>query len=285
MPENFYLPDEELSAKELKVGYWFTVHRLLFYKILLAVLIVFNVIFGGYSLFHWGEYLLAGYWNDQKMARELSQSAPLADFQKLFGARPLEVGAPMIFASRAAVDAVALARNPNERFFVSFEYRFDLGGLATPWRRGFLLPLEEKPLVELGIKDALGASAASLEWRQVDWQRISAHKIKNMAKYLAERLSFRADAVKFESGFGSNPARLTFDLHNDSNFSYYEPRFLILLESGGNLAGAEQVIFNKLLAGSKQKVELNLAGAPLSFTDIRAVPDINIFEEKAFLKP
>ena len=278
--------DNDLSERELKVGYWLTTHRLKIRQGIIIALIVFNILLGGYSLWQWGNYLIFGIWQDNRMAQELSRSQ--IDYAALaahFAAQPLVTANTYFFARGVQADAGARVSNPNESFFASFDYRFDLGGTKTTWRRGFILPAQEKILAELGMAWTGSTVSVALETKDFVWQRISSRQIKNLADYQSERQNFSLTEVNFTPAEGVGlPARLTFNLINNSIFGYYGPRFLIIFEAGGGLAGVEQVVFDRLAAGEQQSVDLRLFGANVSPSQIRLQPEINIFDPQAFLK-
>lgn len=276
---------DNLSEKELKFGYWFTTHRVKIYQGLLIALIVFDVLLGGYNLFHWGEYATVGFWADQRLRQEIVR--PLINYSLLkehFSAKPMSVTANYFFPGAAKADAVAMVKNPNVDFLVEFDFRFLVNNSPTEWRRGFLLPGEEKPIVELGIESGALATGAVLDLQNLAWQRISNHKVKDLAGFMAERLNFKTDDVKTESGALANQDILSFDLGNQSNFNYYQPRFLILLDSNGSLSGIEQVVFDQFLAGEKKKVELAIFNNRLVITSVSISPDINVFDAKAYIR-
>lgn len=270
---------DNLSDKELKFGYWFTAHRVKIYQGLLIALIVFDVLLGGYNLFRWGEYAFVGFWADQRLRQEIAR--PLINYALLkehFSAQPLTVIANYFFPGASKADAAAMVKNSNANFLIKFDYRFLVGNAPTPWRQGFLLPGEEKPIAELGIANGALAASATLDLQNLSWQRISKHQIKDLANFMTERLNFKTDEVDIDGG------TLSFSITNHSNFNYYQPRFVILLDSGGRVSGIEQVFFNEFLAGEKKTVEIVLSGSYPSITSISVRPDINIFDAKAYIK-
>ncbi len=274
-----------LSEKELKFGYWFTTHRVKIYQGLLIALVVFDVLLGGYNLFRWGEYATVGFWADQRLRQEIAR--PLINYSLLkehFSAKPMSVTANYFFPGAVKADAAAIMKNPNIDFLVLFDYRFMVGGTPTPWRQGFLLPGEEKPIVEFGIANGALANGATLDLQNLSWQRISNHKVEDLPIFIAERLNFVTAEVKTESGALANEDRLSFDFTNQSNFNYYQARFLILLDSNGTLSGIEQVVFDQLLAGEKKKVELAIFNNRSAITSVSVRPDINIFDAKSYIK-
>lgn len=286
---------ENLSDSELKIGYWLTTHRLLFRQILFWFLVVFDVLLLGFSLWQWGNYLFSGYFKDKTLLQEIAR--PRADtiaLREHFSAQPLEIQSTQLLKNlNGKVDAVAIIKNPNEHFFVAFDYYFDLNGFKTPNRRGFLLPKEEKPVIELGIAGATDSSQTILELKNLDWQRFDSHKIKDINDYLTEHLNFKTDSFTFtpDSVISGHP-RLTFDLSNETIFNYFEPRFIILMtvwNQWNDLIGVESLIFDKFLSGEKKYVELHLLNQILNRNvrdaDFKVVPDINIFNPEAYYQP
>lgn len=270
---------DNLSEKELKFGYWFTTHRVKIYQGLIIALVVFDVLLGGYNLFRWGEYATVGFWADQRLRQEIAR--PLINYavlQEHFRAQPLAVSANYYFPGSVKADALAMVKNPNVDFLVLFDYRFLNGNSPTPWRRGFLLPGEEKPIVEFGIENGALASNAVLDLQNLSWQRISSHKVKDLPVFITERLNFKTEDA------GASGGVLSFNITNQSNFNYYEPRFLILLDSSGRLSGVEQVVFEQFLSSEKKRVELVLLGSHPSITSVSVRSDINIFGAEAFIK-
>lgn len=270
---------DNLSEKELKFGYWFTTHRVKIYQGLLIALIVFDVLLGGYNLFRWGEYATIGFGADQRLRQAIAR--PLINHSLLeehFSAQPLAVTANYFFPGVTKADAAATVKNSNVDFLVEFDFRFLVNNSPTPWRRGFLLPGEEKPIAELGIAGGALATAAILDLQNLSWQRISKHQVKDLAGFMAERLNFKTDEVNADGGV------LSFNIVNQSNFNYYQPRFMILLDSNGNISGAEQVVFDGFLAGEKKSVTMFLSGSHPAITSVSIRPDINIFDAKAYIK-
>lgn len=281
---------ENLSDSELKIGYWFTTHRLKLRQILFWILVIFDVLLMGFSLWQWSSYLFSGYFQDKLLLQEIAR--PRADtiaLREHFSAQPVIVQNTFLFPlPNGKNDALALVKNPNDRFVVQFDYNFDLGGIKTAVRQGFILPGEEKPIIELGIPRAAGASTAVLEIKNLRWQRFTAHQIEDMAEYLSRHLDFTVEEKMFFPPSSELPVpRLTFTLTNNTIYNYAEPRFLILLVSEGGYLGIEQIVFDQLLAGEQKMVDLRLSGQMNSVVAhmSQIYPDISIFDPRAYFKP
>ncbi len=282
--DEFTNGDNHLTEKQLKMGYWLTVNRPKLYQALIIFLIVFNVAFGGYSLYKWGDYLVNGYLADQAMLKEISR--PLTNFKNLkehFAAKQIVIEGVNTFVSGAKVDAVALLNNPNNDFIVRFDYDFVFGGGKTELRRAFLLPNESRPVTELGIKDLNGE--ANIEIKNIDWERISNHKIKNPRDYISQRKNFETGNFKFTPAvaLGLTENRISFNVFNNSLFSYWQVDLVVLLKNGESVIGAEVVGVDNFKSEEKRLVELAI-DPRLYPTSIEVYPSINVFDEKVYSK-
>lgn len=273
---------ENLSDSELKIGYWLTTHRFKLRQILFWILVIFDVILLGFSLFKWGDYLFSGYFQDKLMLQEISRSrSNTAVLREHFAAQPLQIQTTQIFSGPGdKADALTMVKNPNDRFVAQFDYNFDWEGGKTTVRHGFLLPGEEKPIIELGIAGAAGASQAVLEIKNLRWQRFTAHQISDMADYLTKHLNF----VTGEVNLNNLDRRLSFTLSNETSYGYFASRFIILLLSNGGPAGVEQIFFDNFSAGEKKSVDIRLSNQNASASKIKIAPDINIFDPEAYIK-
>lgn len=282
--DEFTNGDNHLTEKQLKVGYWLTVNRPKLYQALIIFLIVFNVAFGGYSLYKWGDYLVNGYLADQAMLKEMGQ--PLVNFKNLkehFAAKQITIEGVNTFISGTKVDAVALLNNPNNDFIVRFDYDFVFQGGKTELRHAFLLPNESRPVTELGIKDLNGE--ANVEIKNIDWERISSHQIKNPQEYISQRKNFETGNFKFTpaSTLGLTENRISFNVVNNSVFSYWQVDLVVLLKNGESVIGAEVVGVDNFKSEEKRLVELAIDGQ-LAPNTIDVYPVVNVLDPAVYSK-
>jgi len=274
--ENSNGSGQDLTEKQLKWGYWYTTHHLQLHKGLIWFLIVFCILFGGYSIFYWGNYLIFGYADDQKLMLELRSNIPRsANLLEHFAAKPLSIGGVTSFPAGDKTDALAIISNPNPAFIATIEYAFVLNGQKLETRKSFLLPTENKYIAELGIK---GGGSVDFNLVKVSWQRISAHQITNPVSYKDSRLQFEVGDFKYAS---SPYNRISFSVKNNSFFGYYQANFLVLLRNYETIIGVEKIVIDSFPGGSKQLVEvaINLGINP---NNIQLVPDINVFDESVY---
>lgn len=289
MPENKKLPNgfgqgepDSLSEQNLKVGYWLTINRAKLYKGLLIGLVVFNVLFGGYSLISWGNYLIFGYSADQRLLADVARPLISPKLIERYGAQPLVIEGVAIFPGQVKNDAVAMVTNSNSHWLAEVEYVFNVGGVAEPIRKGFLLPSETKPLMELGVKEN---GDAYLEFKQIKWTRIDPHKIKNVDDYLANRLGFTVSDFQYLSpnDLRLSYGRVNFKVTNNTVFSYWRGNFVALYKSGETTVGADYVALDNFRSGETRSVSISV-DPQLAPGDVQLFPDINIFDETVYSK-
>lgn len=267
---------EELTEKQLKWGYWFTAHRLQLYKGLIWFFIIFDILLGGYNLYSWGDYLFFGYFNDQKLLTDIrTSSLNFQSLQEHFAAKPIVVEGSVSFPLGDKTDALVLLRNPNNNFFVKFDYTFLLNGQVLERQSSFLLPGELKYLAQLGIK---GGGEINFNLVGTSWHRISTRELVNPQKFIAERLQFETSETQT---FREPYNHLTFNVQNNSFYNYWQADFLVLLKNYETIIGVEKLALDNFNAGEKRPVDLRIEGG-LNPNNIQLVPDLNVFDEAIY---
>ena len=100
----------QFSSRQLKIGTWYLLHRELFREIFIGFLITLCVVFYGFGLWKWGEYLFFGYWNDQEyLAKYTQTNQNYSSIQEIYKAQDLNVADVRVFAtSENMYDFVAI---------------------------------------------------------------------------------------------------------------------------------------------------------------------------------
>jgi len=277
--------ENELSEKQFNFGYWYTTHKPQLYMSLLVGIIVFDVFLGAYNLYKWGDYFSSGYLKDQKLAAEIaSQLSNPAALREALGPKQIIVQWTAVFPSTATVDAVSIVKNPNAKYLVYFEYDFAAGGAKTETRQAFLLPNEEKPVAELGIK-GIGINDAVLEIKNIKWQRIDLHQIKDINTFINDRLAFGYSGFKFIPTYrsGLNDNNVNFKVSNDTFFNFWQADFWVILKSNETPVGIERLALDNFRSTEKRDVTI-IASPGISPNTIQLYPDIDVFDPKSFLR-
>jgi len=288
--EKYVDPTGEFTNKELRLSEWYLRHKILLGKIGTGLLIAWCVVTIGYSLWGWGAYLIFGWSQDRRMI--LQQSRELVNYralQPLYGAQELEVDSVQIFRSGAQkFDAVAEVKNSNERWSARLRYHFVFGSEATPVAETVLLPQTTRPVAVFGYKSASYPQGAQFIIDEIIWRRINPHTLSDVAGYQSERLQFAAETFVFrppEAASGVAVPRVTFDLVNQSAYSYWRPAFYVDLLNGFQRAGVLFLSVEQFRAGTKRSIDLRYFGDQLTVTEIRVHPVVDIYNDTVYMLP
>lgn len=280
--------NEELSGGQLRIGYWIAEHLVVLRKTGVALFIAFDVLLGGYNIYHWASYFLSGYFNDQKSAVELVRTTnALNQLVSARGAAQLVIKGTSAYESSAGrFDAIALLQNTNKEWYVSFDYEFDIGSGKTPKAHGFLLPEEEKPVGAFNLEGSYSTSEPSFQLSNIVWRHISKHDIADVSTWLAARKKFDTQnlLVTAAGSLGLAEGRLDFDIINQSFYDYRDPEFVIGVWNGPTLARVYKIHVTRFMAGETRPIELAAPSSMLSGAQIKLYPHIDFFDSSVYLK-
>jgi len=277
-------PTQEFTSQELKWSFWYVKHKALLYKILVISLISIDSVFALFSVWRWGSYLLG--WQDfQRVEESLSASVNYIGIHPRYSAQPIQAVNTQIFSSREnKYDAVAELINPNNRFLARFNYYFVINGEKTPAQKTFLLPGESRLVAYLGIKNgAGGAPAVVLE--NIEYERISAHKITDTISWQAYRLNFKVSDFVFLKSLaqeGVNTDAVQFKLTNASPYSYVASDFYVALLQNQQMVGILPLHLDSINSLETKNIDLRNFVSNLNITEIALYPIINVYDERVY---
>ncbi|OGH76820.1 MAG: hypothetical protein A2469_03255 [Candidatus Magasanikbacteria bacterium RIFOXYC2_FULL_40_16] len=279
----------ELTSRSLKLGTWYVEHKELMQKIGLGILIGWCVIFMGYSLLMWGEYLFFGYWEDQKQQAMYAQyNQNYESIKMLYKAQDLKISNVRIFGTADKFyDFAANVQNQNEKWMAKVSYHFKYGNTETEMQTASVMPLSERPLVAFGLENDTFPTGVNFVLDKIDWEAVDPHRISNAEAFLAERNLFSIDNfyVDLPSATGLPVPALYMDLLNQSAYSYWEPVFLVELINGNQTVGYIHLYFDKIEAFSTEKVDLRYFNKTTEFNNVRIIPTMNYFDESIYIGP
>lgn len=277
------MPEKQKTNAQLKFGYWWISNRLLFKKILLWLFIVFDVFLVGLPAY----FIVI-----------TSLEKPLVvDFPVVHQPNPpqmLEVLETNVLPSGAnRYDLTAKIKNPNIAIAAaSFDYRFKSGIFSGEFRRGFILPNEEKSLVELGVESKTAPDLAEIEIANIRWLRLG--KIMPPGEYENFRenhLNFEiknkifTSAAELKIGEKIPISKSTFTIVNQTAYSYYEVGLIVGLYNYEKLVAINYIGLNNFLAGESRQVDLNWLQNLPRVTEIKVEPVVSILDEEAYISP
>lgn len=265
-----------------KLFEWAIVHQIGLKKSLTYFLIFLSVVFWGYGIYgilDW--FLITGPSERAAIAR---LHIDLVNYDARKPVRPLEVrGVTLLPGTRA--DAFATIKNPNSNWHGAFEYRFKISGEKTEFKNGFILPGEEKLILDLGIAVTGKPTRAELEIQKMKWSRVIPREISDYGTYRDARLAFDITGISYTPTLqvaGATVSRASFSVRNSSAFSYFEVPFQVILYRGGVIAGVNTATIANLASGEERQVDVTWFNTIAGITKVEVKPDLNIFDSSLY---
>ncbi|MDP2692559.1 MAG: hypothetical protein Q8O88_02880 [bacterium] len=279
----------QLSSRHLMLGTWYLRHRQLFYEIGIGFLIAWCIVFVGYSSWKWGEYLIFGYWADQEyQLRDVQNTQNYSNIQSIYRAQDLQVSdVHMFITSEGMYDFTANIKNPNERWVAKVSYHFVYSGGESEPQIATVIPMSELPIIAFGIEIDSPPSNVNFVVDNIAWASVDAHKVPDVATFLSERNRFTIDnlLIEFPSLSGISVPSVSFDIANQSAFSYWGPVFFVELLNGSQVVGYINLYFDKIESFATESVTLRYFNSITEFSNIRIIPVINYFDDSIYIDP
>lgn len=180
-------------------------------------------------------------------------------------------------------DVASEIRNPNEVLYSSsMEYEFtlfdDFGLVARKVGRAFILPQERTHVIEANLNTTREPSRVEFKILNMDWQ----FKKLEQPNLVVERRDY-----KIIDADGKKQSLVEASILNKTPFNFREVVVnFAVLEKDGNLLGANKVLLENLLAGSRQVIKSiwpqELKGRAVT---IIVEPRVNFFDPTIIIKP
>lgn len=271
-------PTHNLTDKQLKWSYWYISNKLKIRRYVTLSLLALALLF--WLLFSWQSAdFIINYNRDQYLINSmLFTGSPYADI--LAQARPQDLilsETETFLEDNGRYDFLASIKNPNGSWLLTFDYRFGDGERAGTLKHGFVMPGEEKYLMDLGYEQ----SASKLEIINQRWQRV-----KGVESIINTRLRFEVADEKLLAGTTTGePNRVIFKMSNNSAFGFWNVGAQVLLYSAGNLVSINYIDIKQFRAGEGRQVEVDWNYRLPAIDSIQVIPEVNIFDEDNIMKP
>ena len=284
MSEEILLEEEKEFKRVYKLSLWWIEHRALLKKVGYGVFIVFDVLVLLFVFWVFLDTYAVSYDSEQSaivrmvaLGQEDLHAYTLAN-----AAKPLRESIVRILPTgRNSYDFYTILTNPNDDWWAEFTYSFSSSLGKTSVERGFILPGEEKPVSIFSIESTTPITQATLEIVDIQWKRVDRHAIPDYQNWAEDRLSLEISDIVFEKDFQIDTesiGRTSFTVQNNSAYSYYEPRFYILLKRGAHVVGLNRTVLGSLDSGESQEVIMNWFGTIPSVNKVEVIPEVNIFD-------
>jgi hypothetical protein len=288
MNPNILPPDQNISEKQLHLGYWFVTHKLEIKKWFTFALMLLGAALWLFTIGMLVKLYLVDYTRDRATDRALAVSLVNPNAIAAAAPRPLVVNPVVtLVGNKGAIDATVTVTNPNDDFWVSWTGRFDGLSATSTSRQEFILPGETKQLLELGVEGGRRSGTARYVAGDPVWHRVDKHVIPDYKAYLAERFAFDVANVEYSSATSADGAsvisRVTFDATNRSAYSYWTVKFLIDLYRGTSLAAVNSVELDQFETGETRQVEVVWVQDLAAISKVDVVSQVNVLDAKSFM--
>lgn len=283
MPNTIY---DNLSDDELKAGYWYVTHRVLLRKIFVFSLAIISgalLLFGIWGLINYYVVESAG---RQALQTDLAKAKLnyqlLSEINKPLDLQIMET--EVVKAGDNAYDFITNVVNPNAQWAVeSFDYYYLFGEEKTNVKSEYILPGQSKLVLYLNYPPDGFIGSASLIMENIKWK-----KAANFSEWQEKVMQFAFEnqvaLSSKKSGLSEQEliSTIQFDVLNKSPYSFWEPRFIVLIVKGDKIVGAAQVVLDSLSSGEKRTETVNLFQSISGGAELQIVPDINILDPNVF---
>jgi len=275
-----------LSEKELKYSYWYITHRVFLRKLGILVLAAVSVGLLIYGITLITTYYLKSTSDTEKIAEKMAQEK--LNLQLLAEAnkpKDLVVSETRVLrGNKGSVDFMTEIINPNTQWAVdSLQYYYTEGGAKTDMETDYVLPGQTKYLLHFNYPSTSTSLAVRLVLEKVNWKKVVDFDTMQKSMIDFEVKNAKVSSVaKVTEATPESVTNISFDIFNKSAYSFWEPRFVILLERGGDLVAVAETNLAALGSNEKRTESINLFQNIPASTQITIIPDINILDPGVF---
>lgn len=277
--------ESELSGKQIKWGYWFASHKLLLRRIGILALVFFDIvifIFVFYGLLQYyfiNRNQVIAMYNDltsdklnYEYLMELSQPAPLAI-----------AFVEVLSDNEGFGDFVAEVNNPNNTWYVeNVTYHFVTDDFIGPTQTDFILPLQQKFIMNLHVPIGQSPSSPQLVIDDIKWKKVAFYnelqdKILNIEvldpKFISENQLGGGE-------LGLN--RVEALIKNNSAYNFWDVKLKVLLYRESTLVYVNELPLRTFNSGTSYNMSFNIFNGLTRPNKIYVFPEVDILNPESF---
>lgn len=264
---------ETISSDTLKQSYWLLGHLPQFRRNTVRTLIVIEGIVIFLAVLQFGFYLYYALVRQEKIIVPLRASAEYAS-------PTITIPDPSVLAYGAVAqglgdyDLYAQVKNLNQGWRADFDFLYSVNGVDQPPQKMFLLPLEEKYVLKVGISTQT-APQVSTRIANLAWRRLS----KDDVTAIADRNQFEVKDIKIEpvpsSQGASGGTKVSFTLVDHSVYKFWDFRVPVVLKQGVAVTAVALVPVFSIDRDENKHLEAQW-DYPVRATSFEIIPDIDI---------
>lgn len=277
-----------LSEQELSIASFWVRNKLLLKKIGLGLLIGISAALWLFVLWSLLDAYAISYPREARIPAIITTNQVTMEGLRSFAPEPIQTSDTSVFdTTDNRKDLLVEITNPNEKWAATFTYRFNIGGALTPERTGYVLPMSQIYLTELGYTPETNARTAELAVENVAWRRVTPDDVgPSYAAFVERRLDLSFDEITYENNIelnGKNIGQTAFVLDNHSPYGYWNVRLTVILYRADRPVAVTTLEERELRPGESRPIRINwfdnISG--VSKTEIRA--DVNILDDNNYL--
>lgn len=289
--QKLLLEEDAGYQKQYQRVRWWVEHRQLLKRIGIGIVIAIEAVLLVYVLWIFTDTYLLSYQEDQQKVAEMVAygQADLHAYTVSQAANDLVLESARVFSiGDERYDLFAFVTNPNTDWWADFTYQFTdaTGGVHTG--ESFILPSEEKPIVEFSIESETALRTVAVEITDIDWHRVDHHAVGDLDEWLGDRARIEITDEAFDPAFALSEdqtiGRVTFTVKNEGAYSFYDPIFYLLLYRGSTVVGVNKTTVSKLETGETEDVVVNWFGTLPSVSKIEVIPELNLFDPDVYVE-
>lgn len=281
------MPDNQQPANDLQTAYWFTTHRLFLRRLLFIFLIGFITITFLYTFWQLIVLYLIQYNSYQQMLLELPLDlVNYQGFNEEDKPRDLVVlSTTVLGGTQNRYDMLVNVSNANPKWYTEFDYQFLSDGLKSQPHHAFILPGEQKYLVDLGVESAKAVRQPIFNITNQKWK-----KVLNFKETQADKFKFKIDNIGFTSAglteiSGKVPiSKTTFNITNQSAYNFWSVGVYVVLYTGTRIVGVNYITLDKFQSLETRPVEINWFDSLGNVTKTDIVPEVDILDPSVYME-
>ncbi|MCK4539649.1 hypothetical protein KAU09_00670 [Candidatus Parcubacteria bacterium] len=289
---NRYKDPSGLSIKKMQIGLWLVANRKNFKLIFTIFLVLIIACFWGMYFIVFGSQVLFGIKQDKKLIQGLIVPN-LVNYEALSKnfAKNLEINQPgAIATSDSKFDFYVKIRNPNDKYWVHFDYYFRVSNQNSRKENNFILPGETKYILLLGEKLETQNKNAEFVIDKIEWEKIDFHKYDNWPLFAKEHLDIKISDIEFTPAKSSalsekiNINTLDFSTTNNTAYNYWNIAYNALLFKGSRIIGVNRCIVDRLMSGQTQEIGITWPEDLGNVGNIVIYPEVDITRNDIYIR-
>lgn len=288
MADNYQSQEDKQFEREYKLSLWWVNNKSRLKQIGIVLFIIFDVALISFASWVMIDAFLLNAQSDQAIVEQMVREGQgdLNAYTRATKAQGLIISNAIALPSRPGVyDMYAEITNPNQDWYAVFEYTFASSAEESESQIGFILPGELKPFAAFGIESSTTPLNTEIVLHNLNWRRIENKLTGDYDIFAEDRLQFDIQNLSFQANFRIEEERIpriSFDLVNDSAYSYFDPTIYILLRRGGSVVGVNRLTLSEIESGETQPIVVNWFGTIPQANSVDIIPVINILDPTSY---